>query len=219
MDVSLWIVHRDVTQENSNKYIYGMSIMRLKKTEKAHQELQSRQRRLGHSERTLLILADGQKNLSDIAPYLKHDARPLAEGLIRDGYLTDISRNHVANTPSNVKPSATIASAALASSTDVSKPLSTQTSEALQTVNTDNFDGKRSLATTRMFLFDLCERMFSRGVPGQAQAFREALRNAKDRESMLAVSREMMLAIEQVAGPERADSISQRIAMLLPVQP
>jgi hypothetical protein len=36
------------------------------------------------------------------------------------------------------------------------------------------------------------------------------------RESMLAAGREMLAAIEKAAGPERADSISERIAMLLP---
>ena len=43
-----------------------------------------------------------------------------------------------------------------------------------------------------------------------------AWRHAKDRESMRAVSREMMAQIEAMAGHERADSIAERIAMLLP---
>ena len=67
-----------------------------------------------------------------------------------------------------------------------------------------------------MFLFDICERMFARRDPLMAEAFREALRAAKDRESMLAAGRDMLAEIEKAAGPERADSISQRIAMLLP---
>lgn len=80
----------------------------------------------------------------------------------------------------------------------------------------DSFEGKRSLATTRMFLFDICERMFARRDPVQAERFREALRNAKERDTMLAAGREMIAEIERVAGHERADSISERIAMLLP---
>ena len=80
----------------------------------------------------------------------------------------------------------------------------------------DAFEGKRSLATTRMFLFDICERMFARRDPALADRFREALRQARDREGMLAAGREMIAEIEQVAGHERADSISERIAMLLP---
>jgi len=187
--------------------------MRLEKTEKARQELHGNQRHLGRRERTLLILADGHKTLSDIEMILKDDARPLAEGLIRDGYLTGIS----------LTPAATLASGPhhnkATAAEPVFEPTITQAFEAMQEVNADNFDGKRSLATTRMFLFDICERMFSRRAPEQAQMFREAFRHAKDRESMLATAREMMEAIEEIAGPDRADSISQRIAMLLPVQP
>jgi hypothetical protein len=63
---------------------------------------------------------------------------------------------------------------------------------------------------------DRFERMFVRRAPEQAEAFREALRNAKDRESMLVAARDMIAAVETIAGPERADSISERIAMLLP---
>ncbi len=83
----------------------------------------------------------------------------------------------------------------------------------------DSFEGKRSLATTRMFLFDICERMFARRDPLMAEMFREALRAAKDRDSMLAAGRDMLAEIEKAAGPERADSISERIAMLLPAEP
>jgi hypothetical protein len=69
-----------------------------------------------------------------------------------------------------------------------------------------------------MFLFDLSERMFARRAPSLADEFRQALRDAKDRDSMLEVSRNMISEIERVAGHERADSISERIAMLLPVE-
>ena len=92
---------------------------------------------------------------------------------------------------------------------------SPDTSQAIQ-VAADQFEGKRSLATTRMFLFDICERMFAQRNPEMAEGFREALRNAKDRETMLAASRQMLEEIEKIAGHERVDSISERIAMLLP---
>lgn len=69
-----------------------------------------------------------------------------------------------------------------------------------------------------MFLFDLCERMFTRTNPELAEVFRDALRDAKDRESMLKAGREMIAEIERVAGADRADSISERIALMLPVE-
>jgi hypothetical protein len=64
----------------------------------------------------------------------------------------------------------------------------------------DQFEGKRSLATTRMFLFDICERMFFRRDPALAEVFRDALRSARDREGMLAASRLMLTEIEIIAG-------------------
>jgi hypothetical protein len=178
--------------------------MRLEKTEKAREELRGSFRRLGRRERNLLILADGQKTVQDLASLLKDDARPLAESLIREGYLTGISL-----TPR--EPPQRSAKSQGSRSTSSVMPVA-------QPVNADAFEGKRSLATTRMFLFDIGERMFTRRAPEQAQAFREALRNARDRESMLAAARDMMDAVEQIAGAERADSIRQRIAMLLPVE-
>ena len=51
-----------------------------------------------------------------------------------------------------------------------------------------------------------------------AESFRESLRNARDRDSMLQVSREMLVEVEVVAGAERADSIRERISLLLPVE-
>ncbi len=69
-----------------------------------------------------------------------------------------------------------------------------------------------------MFLFDICERMFARRDPAGAERFREALRQARDRNAMLSAARQMVEEIERVAGPERADSISERIAMLLPAE-
>ncbi|MCY1537090.1 hypothetical protein D9M68_725750 [compost metagenome] len=67
-----------------------------------------------------------------------------------------------------------------------------------------------------MFLFDLSERMFTPRDPQLALRHRDALREAKDVETMLAVSRRMLLDIERMAGTERADAISERLAKLLP---
>lgn len=178
--------------------------MRLQKTEKAREELRGGLRRLGRRERNLLILADGQKTMQDLEFMLKDEARELATLLIRDGYLTSISL---------APPEPTRQAAKNQESGFVSSVL-----PPVQSVNADLFEGKRSLATTRMFLFDVCERMFARRAPEQAQVFREAFRSARDRESMLAVARDMMDAVEQIAGADRANSISQRLAMLLPVE-
>ena len=67
-----------------------------------------------------------------------------------------------------------------------------------------------------MFLFDICERMFVRKMPALAAHYRDQLREARDRESMMAIARDIILNVEEIAGPERADGLSERIAMLLP---
>jgi hypothetical protein len=87
--------------------------------------------------------------------------------------------------------------------------------ETLKT-SADNFEGKRSLATTRMFLFDIVERMFTRKMPELANHYRDQLRGAKDRESMLEIARDIIINVEEIAGPDRADGLSERLAMILP---
>lgn len=177
--------------------------MQLQKTDKARAELQGGSRTLGQRERTMLILADGKYTVRTIDHLFNGEALHIAQQLIQTGYLVgiDLSAPKPAKTTAAPQPAAVPPVL-----TDAVPP----------TVSADSFEGKRSLATTRMFLFDICERMFVRRAPEQAEAFREALRNAKDRDSMLAAARAMIVAVEAIAGPERADSISERIAMLLP---
>jgi hypothetical protein len=153
-------------------------------------------RTLGLRERSLLLMADGNKSLFDINAVMGGQAEPIVLDLVRRGYLATAVQ---AATPAVTSPPQSPAPAPMPA-----PPAS------------DPFEGKRSLATTRMFLFDICERMFARRDPALAEQFREALRSAKDRGSMLAAGRDMLGEIEKAAGSERADSISQRIAMLLP---
>lgn len=176
--------------------------MRLQKTDKARMELQPGVRTLGQRERTLLLLADGHKASKDFSALFHGEGEKLLLQLIKDGYLTHTSPGLRAALDTKPSPP------------QVAPPMPSVQAPALVCV--DPFEGKRSLATTRMFLFDICERMFARRSPAQAASFREALRNARDPESMLCAAREMIEEIENVAGPERADSISERIAMLMP---
>lgn len=164
--------------------------MLLQKTDKARAELQPGARTLSLRERSLLLMADGRKSVQDMRAVLGDTVEPMLRQLVDSGYLVA------------VQPAPPPAPARLAAS------------GAGQAA--DAFEGKRSLATTRMFLFDICERMFARRDPALAERLREALRNAKDRDAMLAESRLMLEEIEKVAGFERADSVAERIAMLLP---
>ena len=186
--------------------------MYLQKTEKARAELSSRSRLLGIRERAFLLMADGRQTRSrmlDLVPA----AEAMVDSLIAQGYLQPLAVEAPPHAPA---PPYAAAPIELREPRDVAPALPAVDAPAAHAA--DAFDGKRSLATTRMFLFDLCERMFARRAPAQAEAFREALRSARDRETMLAVARDMVAEIEAHAGSDRADGISARIAMLLPAE-
>jgi hypothetical protein len=176
--------------------------MHLHKSEKARSELSSRQRVLNLRERGALFLADGCKTQDEMQVLLRDDGSILQK-LISDGYLVRLQ---------------TSGNRALAPDTKVVAPALQLLPDTVTSPgsSSDNFDGKRSLATTRMFLFDICERMFSKKAPTLAQQYRDQLRQARDRESMVSLAREIIVKVEEIAGSERADGLSERIAMMLP---
>ena len=186
--------------------------MQLLKTDKARTELQIGNRTLGQRERAMLILADGRNTVEAINHLFHGDAMRLATHLMQSGYL--VPQDEPAEAMRAPRPAPKTTRVPAPAPHPVAPLVLTEVVTA--TSSADSFEGKRSLATTRMFLFDICERMFVRRDPARAEAFREALRNAKDRDTMLAAARDMISAVEEIAGPERADSISERIAMLLP---
>ncbi|MDH6593931.1 hypothetical protein M2165_003820 [Variovorax sp. TBS-050B] len=170
------------------------------KTDKARDELQGGQRTLSQRERALLLMADGRRSLTDFVPLFasRADAEQALQALAHRGYLQVAA------------PAAPIAAPA-----PVPAPVE-ETEPAPPPAAADNFDGKRSLATTRMFLFDICERMFVRRDPKFATQMRDALREARDRGAMLSIAALMLTEIEKTAGAERAESLRQRIDKLLP---
>ncbi|OUL99045.1 hypothetical protein [Variovorax sp. JS1663] len=182
--------------------------MFLIKTEKARQELQPGRRTLGQRERALLLMADGRRSVTDFGELFgsRDEAGRVALHLVQEGYLLD----------SQILRTAAPAPAAVPA--PVAPPPEAHPAMPPPSVSADAFDGKRSLATTRMFLFDLCERMFVRRDPLLAGQFRETLREARDRGSMLSVAEAMVGEIEKLAGAERAASIRERILRLLPVE-
>lgn len=189
--------------------------MQLHKTDRARAELKSGTRTLGQRERTLLLLADGSKSVLDFRPLFNGDGEEIALRLMREGFL----QTQPGKAPQAIRPPVIAADKPQpAKSERQPLPQNNPAPPAPARVSADQFDGKRSLATTRMFLFDICERMFSKRHPELAGTFRDALRDARDRDAMLATSRRMIEEIEKISGHERADSISERIAMLLPAE-
>ena len=203
--------------------------MPLLKSDKAKHELASKQRTLSVRERSALFLADGTRTRDELVWLLQGDIGMLQK-LMTDGYLipaeslgnkavrtTDFAVSQTAPVPSfsalsQLEP--LTANSGLkgldAQSIVVTKPTSSPTSSS------DSFEGKRSLATTRMFLFDIVERMFVRKMPELANHYRDQLRGAKDRASMLTIASDIIIYVEEIAGPDRADGLSERLAMMLP---
>jgi len=175
------------------------------KTDKARDELQGGQRTLSQRERALLLMADGRRSLTDFSPLFasRTEAERAIQALVLKGYLQDAKPVAAA---AAAKPGAAPAQPVLVPAAD---PIQIQTAA-------DNFDGKRSLATTRMFLFDICERMFVRRDPKFALQMRDALREARDRGAMLTIAALMLTEVEKTAGAERAESLRERIDRLLP---
>ncbi|RQO43978.1 hypothetical protein DBV14_25665 [Variovorax sp. KBW07] len=181
------------------------------KTDKARDELQGGQRTLSQRERALLLMADGRRSLTDFSPLFTNrgEAEQAVHALVQRGYLQDPK--------AAAAPQATATAAASTQASQAAQPAPLPAAEPIRlTATADNFDGKRSLATTRMFLFDICERMFVRRDPKFALQMRDALREARDREAMLTIAALMLSEIEKSAGPERAESLRERIDRLLP---
>ncbi|MES2401067.1 MAG: hypothetical protein V4573_13845 [Pseudomonadota bacterium] len=178
--------------------------MQLHRTDKAKAELAAKERLLSVRERGALFLADGSKTRQEMIVLLQ-DTTGVLDKLVAEGYLA------IQTSFQSVAPAAAPATAA---ATEVN----VQTAALVERSSSDSFEGKRSLATTRMFLFDICERMFVRKLPELAAQYRGQLREARDRESMLKIADQMLLTVAQIAGPERADGLSERIAMLLPLE-
>ncbi len=171
--------------------------MLLQKTEKARLELSPGVRTLSLRERSLLLLADG-KPLSDLQAMYNGIGAQIVENLMRQGYLTG-----PADLPPTPEPT-----------TSNTTPTSTPSIE-----RPAPGESLRSLAGARMYLFDTCERLFARRDPVLAQHFREALRAAKDRTSMLDVGGAMFEKVALAAGAERAASLRERLDQLLPTSP
>ena len=73
-----------------------------------------------------------------------------------------------------------------------------------------------SLAGVRMHLFDLCERMFANRLHDTAAHLRHQLREARDVDSMLHASEQLLQAVHRYAGLERAQALRKQLALMLP---
>lgn len=179
--------------------------MSLARTAQATLELSNRERTLPLKDRAVLLLADGRKSAHELAALVRCSTEDVLR-LVTQGYLAAAAPQRTRSAP---------APAPAASPASTFGP-STLSPTAPAPVAVDRFEGPRSLATARMFLFDIVERLFARRAPDQAHTFRQRLREARERDAMLVVARDLLEAVETVAGFERADHIAERLARMLP---
>lgn len=161
--------------------------MLLYKTTKAHQELAPGARSLNLRQRSLLLLAEGTPYVQ-LAQMYHGQGQALVGQLLESGYLE--SRGMDMPAP-----------AAMAEQPALAPPA---TAPAM------------TLAGTRMYLFDMVERLFANRQQQLADRLRQALREARDEQALRSVCDSMLNAVAQHAGGERATQLSQQLIHLVP---
>lgn len=175
--------------------------MILQKTAKAQEELQPGSRQLPQRARSLLLLAGG-KRLEEIAAMLGSDHAALAQQLVEQGYLQLVSAGTTKERSPAIHPAASLAKVA---ATPAPAPDQTAASSS-PAIN---------MAGTRMYLFDMCERLFANRHEALAQSLRTQLREARDLNSLRSAGISLLTAVQEYAGEERAQSLRERLAALL----
>ena len=171
--------------------------MLLQKTAKALEELQPGRRSLPLRERSVLLMADGRTE-EQLQQVLGAQAGELIEQLIASGHLQRLAGQAAESSPPARAQAPSMAPAAAKESTPPG-PAATL-----------NFAG------TRMYLFDMCERMFANRHEDKAQVLRHLLREARDLEALQAAALQLLQTVQEHAGDERADALRERLRHLLP---
>lgn len=175
--------------------------MILQKTAKAQEELQPGSRQLPQRARSLLLLAGG-KRLEEIAAMLGSDHAALAQQLVEQGYLQLVSASTTKERSPAIHPAASLTKVAATPA-----PAPDQTAASSPPVI--------NMAGTRMYLFDMCERLFANRHEALAQSLRTQLREARDLSSLRSAGISLLTAVQEYAGEERAQSLRERLAALL----
>lgn len=168
--------------------------MLLQKTAKALEELQPGTRMLPQRARSVLLMAGG-KSLVELQQMLGLEHAQLAQQLISEGYLqlqtgTPQQTTGIPTGIPTADPAPSPAAPAMAPST-------------------------MSMAGTRMYLFDLCERLFANRQEALAQSLRQQLRAARDIISLREAGLAMLDAVQEHAGQERASALREQLSALL----
>ena len=162
--------------------------MLLYKTTKAHQELTPGARSLNLRQRSLLLLAEGTPYMQ-LAHMYHGQGEALVGQLVESGYLECRSTDAL---PPGTAPAAEV------------RPPNPPAPPAM------------TLAGTRMYLFDMVERLFANRQQTVADQLRQALREARDAQALRSVCDALLNAVAQHAGAQRATQLSQQLVHLVP---
>ena len=186
--------------------------MLLQKTAKALEELQPGSRQLPQRARSVLLMAGG-KSLDDLQRMLGSDHAELARQLVEQGYLQLQTASPVA--PAALAPSAQVPIAPLKAKPEASPVASPQANDSEPARPSTSIN----MAGTRMYLFDMCERLFANRHEELAQQLRTQLREARDLAALREAGLMLLEAVQKHAGQDRAESLRERLSALLAQPP
>ncbi len=162
------------------------------KTPVGRREQQQRSDALGAKQRHVLILCDGRRTLGELCALMGDAVLPLAQALLASGHVERVGHPDAstkiaqASTPSAV-PAAQLAQA-------VAPP------------------SKRSIALSRMYMFDMIERSLGH----QSGPARAHLRAADQSDALLPAFQDCLRLIAEVAGSTQADKVRVQLCAMLP---
>lgn len=163
----------------------------LRKTVAGRNELQQRSQTMGGRLRHILILCDGRRELSELCALMGDEALQLAQPLLAAGLVERVRHGAAADGDQEQAPSA-VSAAELAQA--VAPP------------------PRRSIALSRMYMFDMVERILG----AQSGPARARLRGADQPESLLPALLDCLGLIAELAGQAQADKVRRQLCTMLP---
>lgn len=162
------------------------------KTPVGRREQQQRSQALGAKQRHVLILCDGRRALGELCALMGDAVFPLAQQLLASGHVERI------RTPE--------------SPTKNDTALSPSAVPAAQLAQTVAPPARRSIALSRMYMFDVVERLLGHHS-GPARAH---LRAADQSDALLLALQECLLLIAEIAGSTQADKVRAQLCSMIP---
>lgn len=164
----------------------------LRKTALGRSEQQQRSSALSARQRHVLILCDGRRPLGELCGLMGEEALALAQALMASGHVEKV-----------------VAAVAGRSAAAVVVPSAVPAAQLAQAVAPPS---KRSIALSRMYMFDIVERLLG----AQSGPARAHLRAADHPEALLQALHDCLRLIAEVAGSAQAEKVRVQLCTMLP---